>query len=331
MEPVNQTFCSVIIPTIGRDSLNKAVQSVLEQEDSHYDFELIVVNDSGRPLSKQPWQTHPRVTMLNTNKRERIFARNSGAAVARGDYLWFLDDDDWLLPGAIGSLATLGESFKDAVLLYGGIQVVDEEGRVLAERNAGLSGNCAVQAIAGAWFPIQSALIQTRAFFDAGGFRPYIHVTEDLDLCRRVALRGDFANTRIQTACLFRGETWETSTNYDRAATDTLRSRDEVISEPGAFKKMIDSAQSAYWYGRIFRVYASVTLWHLRQGNILTALDRVFWGFLGVLSAGHRIFNRSYWQAVKAHHVPGTLHFIMSEYEKLKNDGKSSDSGNVSK
>ena len=43
-------FCSTIIPTIGRPSLSRAVCSVLDQEFSHDDFEVIVVSDSRKPL-----------------------------------------------------------------------------------------------------------------------------------------------------------------------------------------------------------------------------------------------------------------------------------------
>ena len=313
-------FCSVIIPTIGRESLNKAVQSVLTQDVAPDDFEIIVVNDSGKPLSPQPWHTHPQVTLLNTYKRERVFARNSGAAAARGDYLWFLDDDDWLLPGAMAALRTVRDQHPEGVWLYGGIQVVDGEGNVLAELNSGLNGNCSAQVIGGAWVPIQTSLIKTQVFFEIGGFKPYILVTEDLDLCRRMALKGDFANTQAVIACLQRGESWETSTNYLRAAEDTLRSRDEVVSDHGAFQKLITSAKTPYWYGRIFRVYLSVALWNLRRRRLFSATDRGFWGLMSILFAGYRVFSKDYWQAVRVHHVPDTLHFVMVEYEKLEKE-----------
>jgi len=43
-------FCSTIIPTIGRATLARAVQSVLEQDFTAADYEVIIVNDSGKPL-----------------------------------------------------------------------------------------------------------------------------------------------------------------------------------------------------------------------------------------------------------------------------------------
>ena len=41
-------FCTTVIPTIGRPTLNRAVTSLLEQAFTADDFEIIVVNDSGR-------------------------------------------------------------------------------------------------------------------------------------------------------------------------------------------------------------------------------------------------------------------------------------------
>ena len=96
----SELFCSTIIPTVGRGTLNRAVESILSQEFGR-SFEVIVVNDSGRPLPPAGWQQAERVMVIDTFRRERSVARNVGAAVARGRDLHFLDDDDWLLPGAL--------------------------------------------------------------------------------------------------------------------------------------------------------------------------------------------------------------------------------------
>ena len=90
---------STIIPSVGRATLSQAVQSVLDQQPSSAEFEIIVVNDSGQPLPKMSWREAPDLQIINSNHRERSVARNTGAAIARGKYLHFLDDD-WLLPNA---------------------------------------------------------------------------------------------------------------------------------------------------------------------------------------------------------------------------------------
>src|SRR5688500_6331503 len=120
-------FCSVVIPSIGRETLSRAVHSVLEQTFTTDNFEVIVVNDSGRLLLEAEWQDSERVRVINTNRRERSVARNTGAAVAKGKYLCFLDDDDWLLPNALEHFEIMARQASDTVWVYGGIKVVRSE------------------------------------------------------------------------------------------------------------------------------------------------------------------------------------------------------------
>jgi len=310
----SELFFSYIIPTIGRSSLEIAVNSVLSQEFSQGDFEVIVVNDSGSALPEAVWQTSPQVTVINTNRSERSFARNSGAAVARGRYLAFLDDDDWILPGSLSSFWDLANRFPNAAWLYGGIQIVDEQHKVLAEINSNLSGNCFAHIMGGAWAPLQASLIKSQAFFEIGGFNPLICGTEDEDLCRRTAYYGEFANTADIVACLYRGQTWTTSTNYLRAPEDTKYSRDLILSKPRAFQRLRSSVDSSYWSGRVLRVYFSTLVWNVRKRRFFAALSRLYYIFAFLMVSIRYLFSREYWAGLKADHAPETLHFVMKKH-----------------
>jgi glycosyltransferase involved in cell wall biosynthesis len=311
-----EIFFSYIIPTIGRASLETAVKSVLDQEFSHAEFEVVVVNDSGNPLPHANWLASPRVSIINTNKSERSFARNSGAAIAKGKYLAFLDDDDWILPSALEGFWNLANQYPNAVWLYGGIRIVDEHINTLAEINSGLHGNCFAQIMGGAWAPIQSSLIRSNTFFEIGGFNPFICGTEDEDLCRRAAQHGEFANTPQVVACLFRGQSWNTSTNYLRAPEDVKYSRDLILSKPGVFQRLRASANSNYWHGRVLRVYLSTITWNLKKKRFFTALSRGFYSLAVMVLSIQHVFSNQYWSGVRAHHVPETLHFVMNEYDR---------------
>jgi len=293
-----------------------AVKSLLEQDFSQAEFEVIVVNDSGNSLPKEDWHTSPYIRVINTHKSERGFARNSGAAVAEGMYVAFLDDDDWILPGALESFWQLTNQYPKAAWLYGGIRIVDEQGKALGEINSGLTGNCFSQIMGGAWAPLQASIIQSKVFFGVGGFNPLICGTEDEDLCRRIASRGDFANTPAVVACLYRGQTWSTSTNYQRAPEDTKYSRDLILSKQKTFQRLRSSVDSSYWSGRVLRVYLSTLVWNLMKKRLFTALSRLFYSsaFLG-LSIKY-LFSPDYWAGLKADHVPETLHFVMRDYDR---------------
>jgi glycosyltransferase involved in cell wall biosynthesis len=183
-------YCSTIIATVNRPTLTRAVNSVLDQDFPSAHHELIVVNDSGLLLEAEVWQDSSNVRIIATQRRERSVARNSGAAIARGRYLHFLDDDDWLLPGALQALWTIAEeSQKEWV--YGGTQLVDRKGKELIQLDHGLRGNCFTQIMAGEWIPLQSSLILSESFFQIGGFSPSLAGPEDIDICRKMALHGE--------------------------------------------------------------------------------------------------------------------------------------------
>jgi glycosyltransferase involved in cell wall biosynthesis len=313
-------FCSVIIPTIGRPTLARAVASVLEQAHGEVPFEVIVVNDSGKPLAAEPWQQSESVTVIPTNRRERSFARNCGAAVGQGEYLYFLDDDDWLLPGALEAFSELVQGAPQASWLHGGVRVVGADGRILAECNSGLEGNRLAQVMGGAWVPIQSSLIRAADFHAVGGYSPFIRGTEDQDLCRRMAARGTFANTPAVVACLFRGDDWQTSTDYARATEDTRRSRHDVVNQPGTLRRMLASAKGSYWHGRVVHVYAGLALWHWRGRRLAATASCGLQAAAAMLLSLPHAVRPDFWRALRDDHVPGSLHFIQMDWEQAGGD-----------
>lgn len=96
---------SVVIPTYNRvQQTIAAIESVLAQTYSH--FEIIVVDDGSTDSSGEAIE---RFLRQGTNGRHQLFflrqpnqgasaARNTGIAKARGEYIAFLDSDDYWLP-----------------------------------------------------------------------------------------------------------------------------------------------------------------------------------------------------------------------------------------
>jgi len=82
---------SVVIPTRNREHfLAEAVTSVLAQ--AEVALELLVVND-GDALTHS--FADPRVRVLDNGKRTAVPARNLGVEQAQGEFIAFLDDDDF--------------------------------------------------------------------------------------------------------------------------------------------------------------------------------------------------------------------------------------------
>lgn len=96
---------SVIIPTYARPHLlRRCLQSVSHMQYRRGGFEVIVVDDGGpEPLDHivEPFRDQLDVTLLRQHNSGPGAARNAGAAIARGRFLAFTDDDcrpapDWL-------------------------------------------------------------------------------------------------------------------------------------------------------------------------------------------------------------------------------------------
>lgn len=298
-------FCSTIIPTIGRASLPRAVSSVLDQSFTADAYEVIVVNDSGQPLPPAEWQQSSQVRLIETQRRERSVARNTGAAIARGCYLHFLDDDDWLLPGAIDAFWALSQS-SQAEWLYGGTQLVDSNNTNLIKLDHDIHGNIFIQAMAGEWIPLQSSLIKASAFFAIGGFNPLLAGPEDIDLERRMALRYNFAATHSVVACV-RMSPEDSTTKYEQHPTASRRARENILNEPDVFARMRASANSSYWQGRIVRAYLTSAVWNLQHRRMMTAVSRAMFGATGLALAARHSFAKDFWRAIIKSHQSETF------------------------
>lgn len=297
-------FCSTIIPTIGRASLTRAVESVLAQQCAE-PFEVIVVNDAATPLPPAAWQQLPGVRVLDTGGgRERSVARNRGAEIAAGRYLHFLDDDDWLLPGALNTWAALAQA-SPAAWLYGAAQLTDAAGRVLFQFRHGLAGNCLVPALTGEWIPLQASAIAAEAFAAVGGFDTDFHVAEDKDLLARICLRFEVAGSAAPVAGILRG-VWATSSDYTAVPAEVQRSREKLLEQPSTLARMRASAQTSYWRGRLARAYAISLVWNVRHRRPGRALHRAAAGLVCAAGAGPDLLRPAYWRAfTRPHLTPG--------------------------
>jgi glycosyltransferase involved in cell wall biosynthesis len=310
-------FCSTIIPTIGRPSVARSVRSVLDQSLTAGDFEVIVVNDSGQPLPAGDWQGSPRVRQIETSgRRGQSVARNAGAAIARGRYLHFLDDDDWLLPNALAAFWELSQRAPRADWLYGGLRLVNGAGQTLGEFNPGLDGNIHTQLMAGAWVTPVASLIRTEAFVAAQGYEPSLSICEETDLGRRLTHSGDAAHTAAVVACVLRGDGAHTSTVNGPDAPEINRwSRDRALAAPGTFGRLLRSAHSAYWRGRVLQAYLAAARWNWRRGQYAASARRAGCALLSLALAGPSLLSGAYWQALADEHARLSALKVIGAYE----------------
>jgi glycosyltransferase involved in cell wall biosynthesis len=98
-------FFSVIIPTFNRSSLLKrAVQSVINQ--SFTNWECIIIDDGSIDDTSEVVKSinDARVKYFYQQNAERSAARNNGISKASGQFICFLDSDDYYLPNHLSVL-----------------------------------------------------------------------------------------------------------------------------------------------------------------------------------------------------------------------------------
>lgn len=183
---------SVIVPAYGHaDYIVASLASALAQGSPP--CEIIVVDDGSpddTPQRVAPLVQSGQIRYVRQENAGMAAARNAGAQLATGDYLYFLDDDDLLFPGALGWMVDELERHPEVAMVLG--ESTNFEG-VPPERPDHWSEPWDVDPVAFMFFnqlgsPGQ-VLIRRSAFIAVGGFDPTIWGTDDWDLWLRLLAR----------------------------------------------------------------------------------------------------------------------------------------------
>ena len=114
---------SVLLPVYNRENyVRQAVDSVLNQ--SFRDFELLVIDDGSTDRSGEILKSYGnKLTIIQQHNRGPEVARNTAAALAQGEYLVYLDSDDFFLPFALETFDRVIRATNSPPLLLGSISV----------------------------------------------------------------------------------------------------------------------------------------------------------------------------------------------------------------
>lgn len=107
-------FVSLIIPVYNAEKyLRRCLTSAMEQ--TFQDMEIIVVNDgstdSSLEICREYQQMDSRFQIINKENTGVSDSRNRAIAAAKGEYLQFMDSDDWLTPDATESFVHAAQKY----------------------------------------------------------------------------------------------------------------------------------------------------------------------------------------------------------------------------
>lgn len=255
---------SVIIPAYNSAwCVCKAIDSVLAQ--SFGDFEIIVVNDGSTDSTLEVLLKYgDAIRVINQRNGGMSNARNAGIQAARGEYLAFLDSDDWWLPGKLHKQVELLDTKPEIGFCSCSARVEDLTGRLLNlwecpcwdgpfvvhlfGNGADVPGSCS------------AVLARRELVLKVGAFDEALRGAEDPDLWIRLAAVSEYACIPEPGTVILR-RPGSVSRHLEHMRESTLRMmRKNRHLLPANYR-------GAYWRRCIAGVYGDYAKWRYRQGQ----------------------------------------------------------------
>ena len=164
---------------------------------TYSNLEVILVND-GSPDTRElltaiaPWR--PQLTYLEQENAGAGAARNAALAVARGEFVAFLDADDRWLPDLVGSQVRYLQQHPDCVMVYADARMTGDTpfaGRTFMDTTPSIGPVTFRSLLSQQCTVLTSSVVARRDAIDAvGRFDASMRRGQDFDLWIRLAHRG---------------------------------------------------------------------------------------------------------------------------------------------
>jgi len=179
-----QALVSVLIRSMDREYLFEALDSIAAQTWPH--IEVVVVSAvPGHQTLPRRCGPHELRLVETELPLQRAAAANVALREAKGEFLIFLDDDDWFMPSHIARLVQALERQPMVMAAYTGVALVNEDGKP--------SGQILdlpfdfVRQRAGNLTPIHSVMFKSKILAQGAVFDEALELYEDWDFWLRLA------------------------------------------------------------------------------------------------------------------------------------------------
>jgi len=189
LDSSDMPLVSIIIRSIDRPTLSDALDSVALQ--TYPNIEVVLVNAKGadhREVDEWCGRFPIRIT-TNHESLNRCRAANIGLSSAKGDYLIFLDDDDWFLPHHIAALQQALYQSDSVIAAYSAVQCVNETGEEIYRYAENFDP---IQLRIENFIPIHAVLFRRSAIDNGADFDETLAVCEDWDFWLQLLEQGEF-------------------------------------------------------------------------------------------------------------------------------------------
>jgi glycosyltransferase involved in cell wall biosynthesis len=194
---------SVVIPTYNTARfIADAIDSALAQ--SYKPSEIIVIDDGSSDNTREVI-THygDKIKYIYQSNAGPASARNKGVKEARGEWIAFLDSDDYWDKDHLELLLKHAQDHPDASLIYCGKKWVDMDGKLIQdsfEQTQFPSGWIFKDMFTANYISSTSVvLVKKGIFIELGGFDKQLRIAEDYDLWIRIAAVSPICGVPIYT------------------------------------------------------------------------------------------------------------------------------------
>lgn len=166
--------------------LEQAIRSVLEQ--THEAKEIIVIDDGSTDHTQSILAQYPLVKSYRTNRVGLSWARNIGTMASKGQFLVFLDADDYLLPNALEQNLQEFANKPLSAFVSGAHLKIDHDGNFIPHPEAPykFEDNYA-SLLEGNYIAMEATVMYRRALFFYFSFNTQLDACEDYELNLQIA------------------------------------------------------------------------------------------------------------------------------------------------
>ena len=173
---------SVIIPTLNEEENLPETLAALAATSEQVE---VVVCDAGSEDGTISVAEASGARVVTCEKRQRAAQLNAGAAIAKGDALWFLHADTWVPPTSVRALR---QALDDEDVVGGGFKRRFRSASPLLLVSCWIAGIRSARR--GLYFGDQSIFVRKGVFEEMRGFHD-LPVFEDFDFCKRLRVLGE--------------------------------------------------------------------------------------------------------------------------------------------
>lgn len=276
--PRDNPLVSVVIPAFNAAwCVCRAIESVVTQ--NYRPLEVIVIDDGSTDETPRLLDDYGNeiIRVIHQSNRGLSGARNTGIQDARGEYVAFLDADDWWLPGKLDAQVELMRNHQEIGFCSVATRVEDGKGNLVNLWNCPEWQNSFLQTLfyqpaavagSGSGVMVRKTLLERTSLFDEE-----LKSLEDIDMWMRLAAISGYACIpEVLAVILKHPDSMSRNMEVMREAAIQVMRKNRNLLPP--------HLQSAWWRTALAGLLIDYAKWEYRESKSGPAFRDTLWAFV---------------------------------------------------